>query len=204
VDYKEINTVNKLFLFAMLAEKELQGRQHRPRTTFGASSTSRTHTPSSSHTPSTTTASTRPPSTPSAHVGKLPLQVPAKKQNLPAPATPSSGHSSGIVCHRCHGIGHVKKDCPSQRTYIATDEGYISASDGDGNDMTPVMLLLMMMPCLVLMLRRTFEASWCIVFLVLSLNHQRSSNAIICSRLSSPSRIGVHVLLLMVEAAIIW
>jgi hypothetical protein len=36
--------------------------------------------------------------------------------------------SSGIVCHRCHGISHVKKDCTSQRTYIATDDGYMSAS----------------------------------------------------------------------------
>jgi hypothetical protein len=134
VDYKDFNTVNKLFQFAMLAEKELQGRQHRPRTTFGTSSTSWTHTPASSHTPSTTTAPTRPPSTPSAHVGKLPLQVPAKKQKSPAPAAPSSGRSSGIVCHRCHGIGHVKKDCPSQRTYIATDDGYISASDGEDDD----------------------------------------------------------------------
>jgi hypothetical protein len=120
VDYKEFNTVNKLFQFAMLAEKELQGRQHRPRATFGASSTSWTHTPASSHTPSTTPASTRPPSTPASHVGKLPLQVPAKKRNSPAPAAPS--------------IGHVKKDCPSQRTYIATDDGYISASDGEGDD----------------------------------------------------------------------
>jgi hypothetical protein len=56
----------------MLAEKELQGRQHRPRATFGASTASRTHTPASSHTPST----------PAAHVGNLPLQVPAKKQHL--------------------------------------------------------------------------------------------------------------------------
>jgi hypothetical protein len=76
----------------------------------------------------------RPPSTPTAHVGNLPLQVPAKKQNSPAPATPSNGRSSGIVCHRCHGIGHVKKDCPNQRTYIATDDGYISASDGEGDN----------------------------------------------------------------------
>jgi hypothetical protein len=28
----------------------------------------------------------------------------------------------------------VKKDCPSQRTYIATDDGYISASDSEGDD----------------------------------------------------------------------
>jgi hypothetical protein len=62
------------------------------------------------------------------------LQVLAKKQNSPAPATPSSGRSSGIVCHRCHGIGHVKKDCLSQQTYIATDDGYISASDSEGDD----------------------------------------------------------------------
>jgi hypothetical protein len=124
VDYKEFNTVNKLLQFAMLAEMVLQGHQHRPTTTFGASSASQTHTPASSHTPST----------PVAHVGNLPLQVPAKKQNSPAPATPSSGRSSGIVCHHCHGIGHVKKDCPSQRTYIATDDGYISASDGEGDD----------------------------------------------------------------------
>jgi hypothetical protein len=50
--------------------------------TFGASSASRTHTPALSHTPST----------PAAHVGNLPLQVPAKKHNSPAPAAPSSGH----------------------------------------------------------------------------------------------------------------
>jgi hypothetical protein len=125
VDYKEFNTVNKLFQFAMLAEKELQGRQHRPRATLGASSTSQTHTPALSHTPS---------STPVAHVGKLPLQVPAKKHNSPTLAAPSSGRSSGIVCHRCHGIAHVKKDCPSQRTYIATADCYISASDGEGDN----------------------------------------------------------------------
>ena len=28
----------------------------------------------------------------------------------------------------------MKKDCPSQRTDIATDDGYISASDGEDDD----------------------------------------------------------------------
>ena len=28
----------------------------------------------------------------------------------------------------------MKKDYPSQRTYIATDDGNISASDGEGDD----------------------------------------------------------------------
>ena len=39
------------------------------------------------------------------------------------------GHTSGIQCHHCHGIGHVQKDCPSQQAYIAIEDGYISTSD---------------------------------------------------------------------------
>jgi hypothetical protein len=41
----------------------------------------------------------------------------------------STGHTSGIQCHRSHGLGHVQKDCPSQRAYIATEDGYISTSN---------------------------------------------------------------------------
>ena len=74
------------------------------------------------------------PGTPAAHNGKLPLQVPAKKPDSTTPPTSSSGHTSSIKSHRCHGIGHVKKDCPSQRTYIATEDGYISASDAEDDD----------------------------------------------------------------------
>ena len=42
VDYKEFNTVNQLFQFAMLAEKELQGREQQ-----GKSKVSITYTPRS-------------------------------------------------------------------------------------------------------------------------------------------------------------
>ena len=28
----------------------------------------------------------------------------------------------------------MKKDCPSQQTYIATEDGYISASDAEDDD----------------------------------------------------------------------
>jgi hypothetical protein len=61
------------------------------------------------------------------------LQVPTKK---PDSAAPSSGHTSSIQCHRCHGLGHMKRDCPSQRTYVAKDTGYISASDVEDDDDT--------------------------------------------------------------------
>jgi hypothetical protein len=67
VDYKEYNTVNHLFQLAMLAEKELQGRQPmKTKTSFAPHSTStapsRIATPSRAHSSMTNLAS-RPPST---------------------------------------------------------------------------------------------------------------------------------------------
>ena len=53
------------------------------------------------------------------------MQVPTKS----ASSIASTGCTSGIQCHRCYGIGHVQKDCPSQRAYIATEDGYIRTSD---------------------------------------------------------------------------
>jgi hypothetical protein len=81
-------------------------------------------------TPPTPPAPTRPSSSAPA-AGKPILQVPAKK---PDSAAPSSGHTSSIQCHCCHGLGHMKRDCPSQQTYVATDAGYISALDVEDDD----------------------------------------------------------------------
>jgi hypothetical protein len=45
-------------------------------------------------------------------------------------STTSTGHTSDIKCHRCHGVGHFQHDCPSKKSYISTDDGgYVSASD---------------------------------------------------------------------------
>jgi hypothetical protein len=131
LDYKDFDTVDKLFQFAMLVEKEVQGRyqsQHRSRSTFGATPLPKT-TP---RTPLTPSAPTRPSSS-APTAGTSTLQVPAKKLDS---AAPSSGCTLSIQCHRCHGLGHVKKDCPRQRTYIATDDGYISASDVEDDGVT--------------------------------------------------------------------
>jgi len=58
------------------------------------------------------------------------LQEPSKS----ASSVASTGRTSSIQCHRCQGFGHIQKDCPSQRAYIATEDGYISASDVEGDD----------------------------------------------------------------------
>jgi hypothetical protein len=63
----------------------------------------------------------------------------ASKMTPPAPravakptssSTTSTGRTSDIKCYRCHGVGHFQHDCPSKKSYIATDDGgYVSASD---------------------------------------------------------------------------
>ena len=42
-----------------------------------------------------------------------------------------SRSSPNIVCHHCKGMGHVMKDCPSTRAFIAAPDGnrYVSVSD---------------------------------------------------------------------------
>jgi hypothetical protein len=45
-------------------------------------------------------------------------------------STTSTSRTSNIKCHHCHGVGHFQRDCPSKKSYIATDDrGYVSASD---------------------------------------------------------------------------
>jgi hypothetical protein len=82
-------------------------------------------TPSTSRVPSTSTA---PPPTPHASETTPPAPHVAAKPS--STSTTSTGHTSDIKCHRCHGVGHFQRDCPSKKSYIATDVGgYVSASD---------------------------------------------------------------------------
>jgi hypothetical protein len=123
----------------MLAEKELQGRQptrlkssFTPRHTSTTPSTSHAPatahflmTPSTSHAPST---STTPPPAPRA-LEMTPL-APRAAAKLSSSSTTSTGHTSDIKCHHCHGVGHFQRNCPSKKSYIAIDDGgYVSASD---------------------------------------------------------------------------
>jgi hypothetical protein len=138
IDYKKYNTVNHLFQLAMLAEKELQGRQptrlkssFTPRHTSMTPSTSRAHgtthfsmTHSTSRVPSTSTA--QPPAPRGSETTPPAPRATAKPSSS---STTSTGRTSDIKCHRCHGVGHFQRDCPSKKSYIATDGGYVSASD---------------------------------------------------------------------------
>jgi hypothetical protein len=148
VDYKEFNTINQLFQFAMLAEKELQGRETQNRSSARSCYTPRTMPalglpkattfwppPPAGKRPSAptngVTATPKAPPQRPADSGKNSLQGPVQS----ASSVASMGHTSIIQCHHCHGLGHVQKDCPSQRAYVATgDGGYINTSDIEEDD----------------------------------------------------------------------
>jgi D-arabinose 1-dehydrogenase-like Zn-dependent alcohol dehydrogenase len=56
--------------------------------------------------------------------------APCAAAKLSSSSTTSTGRTSDIKCHCCHGVGHFQHDCPSKKSYIVTyDGGYVSASD---------------------------------------------------------------------------
>jgi hypothetical protein len=130
----------------MVAEKELQGHQlMKTKTSFTPRSTStapsRTTTPSGAHSSMSNSASRPPfmsltPSTTAPHA-----MDPSKASVLqgaaeakPSSSTVPTGRTSDIKCHRCPGIGHFQRNCPSKKSYIATaDGGYVSGSDTEGD-----------------------------------------------------------------------
>jgi hypothetical protein len=103
-----------------------------PRHTSTTPSTSRapaiahfSMTPSTSHAPST--SMTPPPAPRASEMTPSTPRVVAKPSSS---STTSIGRTSVIKCHHCHVVGHIQRDCPNKKSYIATDdEGYVSASD---------------------------------------------------------------------------
>lgn len=126
VDYKEFNTVNQLFQFAMIAKKELQGREQWNKTT--AQSSCKPHMTASSRLPKASTFRVPPlvgkrPSVPTSSLSAAPKSPPSRptdsgKNSFQVPtqvlqSISSMGRTSGIQQYRCHGIGHMQKDCSS-------------------------------------------------------------------------------------------
>ena len=124
VDYKEFNTFNQLFQFAMLVEKELRGCDLQSRSKVGTSYTPRLAPssgltkPSSFRSPplaskrlaaSKVATVPKPPPTRSSDSVKKSLQELAKSSSSVA----MTRLTTGVQCHRCLGFGHVRKDCPS-------------------------------------------------------------------------------------------
>ena len=139
LEYKDYNTITRLFHLACKAEREVQDRQALARTNFSAGRTS-------SWTPRTTSTSTRPPA--SAPPVSAANSTRDTRKQAPAPSfakstpsgpaqsssssTASTGQTHEVICRRCKGGGHYARECPSKRVMIITEDGgYDSASDYD-------------------------------------------------------------------------
>ena len=122
LDYKEYNSITRLFHLACKAEREMQNRQR----TRGPSEVisigwpnqrqAKTSATSSNHTPTPSFSNNRVQPTSSTTPTRAPE---ASKSPAPAPAPSSSsvnstGRSRDTQCHRCKGYGHMMRDCPSK------------------------------------------------------------------------------------------
>ena len=117
--------MNRLFHFACKAEREVQGRNKHRSSFAGATSTRQS-------TPRQFTTAVRPPTSTPSHAQETSkntsVQTPAKSET----SVVSTGRTRDITCHRCHGIGHIARDCPNRRAlFVNADGEYTSASDCD-------------------------------------------------------------------------
>ena len=125
LEYKEYNTVNRLFQFACKAEREVQGL-NKHRSSFAGATSTRQSTPRQS------TTVVRPPTSTPSHAQETSknasVETPAKSET----SVVSTRRTCDTTCHRCHGIGHIARDCPNRRAlFVNVDGEYTSASDCD-------------------------------------------------------------------------
>jgi len=138
LDYKDWTRFFQLYLFALKAEREVQGRrivQYSFRSNTGRSFQQRFYVEK----PKASVA--KPPATPPASkVSNVStVQTQQHKKHATLDRGYSSRSSTNIVCHRCKGMGHAMKDCPSARAFIAAPDGngYVSASDVEDDLVLP-------------------------------------------------------------------
>ncbi|KAK1617425.1 hypothetical protein QYE76_022942 [Lolium multiflorum] len=135
LDYKEYNTITRLFHLACKAEREVQDRQppwRKANVSAGRTSSwtprqsapqSRGTTPAPSTSKYTAPASRAPPAaTPPPSAG------PPRSSSSMA----STGKTRDIQCRKCLGFGHIEKECRTKRVMLVREDGeYDSASDFD-------------------------------------------------------------------------
>ena len=135
LEYKEYNSITRLFHLACKAEREVQDREPRPRPNFSAGRTSSW----TSRQPDAASRSAAPPPSASkstAPFTRAPAPTPPVPSSAPARSSASSAGSTGrtrdIQCRKCWGYGHIERECKTQCVMIVREDSeYDSASDYD-------------------------------------------------------------------------
>ena len=133
LDYKDWTRFSQLYHLALKAEREVQGR-HPDQLSFRSNTERSFQQRSNVEKPKAPVA--KPPATPPApapasEVSNVSTVQAQQHKKHTTTEKGSSSRSTNIMCHRCKGMGHVMKDCPSTRAFIAAPDGngYVSASD---------------------------------------------------------------------------
>ncbi|KAK1664996.1 hypothetical protein QYE76_053155 [Lolium multiflorum] len=135
LDYKEYNTITRLFHLACKAEREVQDRQPPWRRANVSAGRTSSWTPRQSAPPSRGTAPAPTTSKYTAPASRAPPAA-APPPSAGPPRSSSSMASTGktrdIQCRKCLGFGHIERECRTKRVMLVREDGeYDSASDFD-------------------------------------------------------------------------
>ena len=132
LDYKDYNSITRLFHFATKAEREVHGHQPKQRGDFGGSF--------AGHTPAATSNKTAPPTPSNNSQRPSTSTTPSRALEInkgtglahtqSSSSVASTGRTRETQCHRYKGFGHMMRDYPSKRALLIKDNGeYTSASE---------------------------------------------------------------------------
>ncbi|KAM0841708.1 hypothetical protein ACQ4PT_058840 [Festuca glaucescens] len=135
LDYKEYNTITRLFHLACKAEREVQDRQPPWRRANLSAGRTSSWSPRQSAPPSrgaapapTTSKYTAPASRAPPAATPPPSAGPPRSSSSMA----STGKTRDIQCRKCLGFGHIERECRTKRVMLVREDGeYDSASDFD-------------------------------------------------------------------------
>ncbi|KAK1697712.1 hypothetical protein QYE76_014409 [Lolium multiflorum] len=135
LDYKEYNTITRLFHLACKAEREVQDRQPPWRRANVSAGRTSSWSPRQSAPPSRGTAPARTTSKYTVPASRAPpAATPPSSAGPPRSSSSmaSTGKTRGIQCRKCLGFGHIERECRTKRVMLVREDGeYDSASDFD-------------------------------------------------------------------------
>ncbi|KAK1648968.1 hypothetical protein QYE76_066773 [Lolium multiflorum] len=135
LDYKEYNTITRLFHLACKAEREVQDRQPPWRRANISAGRTSSWTPRQSAPQSRGAASAPSTSKNTAPVSRAPpaaTSPPSAGPPRSSSSMASTGKTRDIQCRKCLGFGHIERECRTKRVMLVREDGeYDSASDFD-------------------------------------------------------------------------
>ncbi|KAK1641612.1 hypothetical protein QYE76_059417, partial [Lolium multiflorum] len=135
LEYKEYNTITRLFHLACKAEREVQDRQPPWRRANISAGRTSSWTPRQSAPPSRGAASAPSTSKYTAPASRAPpAATPPPSAGPPRSSSSmaSTGKTRDIQCRKCLGFGHIERECRTKRVMLVREDGeYDSASDFD-------------------------------------------------------------------------